>query len=219
MLSITSAPFAFGKAKVVGRAFLAEGATVSLQTGTLTSVQFADVASGTVAKAVTLFALGKIVVPITALVTVWLLVVDFAFANASAREALSGGESRFALTRLTDVNGVNGTASWTEEAILALVTVDASRIVLTVQTNTATSFVPVNVRAETFFGGGLVEDTVLTVAIAVALLTDEWIVQCGPTPLVLVVPGTALVTLRATGVVLTATGDLVRVVRRALVAL
>lgn len=56
-------------------------------------------------------------------------------------------------------------------------------------------------------------------AIAVALLTDEWIVECSTAPLVLVVPRTALVTLGATGVVLTATGNLVWVIGRALVAL
>lgn len=147
------------------------------------------------------------------------MIVDLALADASARKALSGRESGVALTRLTDVNGVNGTACRTEETILALVTVDASRVVLTVQTDTSTSFVAMNVCAETFFGSGLVEDTVLTVTIAVALLTDEWIVECSPTPLVLVIPGTALVTLGATGVVLTATGDLVWVIGRALVAL
>lgn len=135
--------------------------------GTLAGCEFANVTKSTVSVAIALPTFGETVVSIAgkggaplrvtqsgrslhlpALVTIGFLVVFAALANSRTGKAIARREAWFALARLANVDSVNGFAVRSVEAVLALVTIDARRVVLTVGAHATTQLLAVNISTE-----------------------------------------------------------------------
>lgn len=155
--------------------------------GTLAGCEFANVTKSTVSVAIALATFGEAVVSIAAkgatplgvthsgrslhlpaLVTVGFLVVLAALANSRTGETIARREAWFALARLADVNGVNGFTVRSVEAVLALVTIDTRRVVLTVGAHATAQLLAVNIRTQGLPGN---------VRIVVALFTVSGVIS------------------------------------------